>query len=145
MADTYNKKEREKKKDLKRKEKQSRKDARKEGATEGGWESMIAYVDENGNLSDTPPDPTAKKKEIKANSIEIGVPRREKEEDDLVIRGIVNYFDDSKGYGFIKSNDEDFFFHQNNYAGVPLKGQKVRFEKEKGLKGWVAIKIVLDN
>lgn len=144
MADTYNKKEREKKKDLKRKEKQSKKDARKEGATEGGWESMIAYVDENGNLSNTPPDPKAKK-EIKANSIEIGVPRREKDEEDLVIRGIVNYFDDSKGYGFIKSNDEDFFFHQNNYAGVPLKGQKVRFEKEKGLKGWVAIKIVLDN
>ena len=38
---------------------------------------MMAYVDEFGNISDTPPDPTKKKKVIKAENIVIGVPARE--------------------------------------------------------------------
>jgi cold shock CspA family protein len=144
MAETFNKKEREKKKEQRRKEKQSKKENRKESSTGGGWESMMAYVDENGILRDTPPDPTAKK-EIKAKNIEIGVPKREKEEFDPVLRGVINYFDASKGYGFIKTaDDENFFVHQNNVSGEPAKGKRVRFEKEKSAKGWVAVKVVFE-
>ena len=95
MAETFNKKEREKKRDQRRKEKQSKKEARKENATGGGWESMMAYVDENGILRDTPPDPSTKK-EVKAKHIEIGIPRREKEEIDPFLTGVINYFDDTK-------------------------------------------------
>lgn len=143
MADTQNKKEREKKKEMKRKEKASKKEYRKDTVS-GGWESMLAYVDENGVLQDTPPDPKAKK-EIKAKNIEIGVPKREDIEYDPILRGIINYFDDTKGYGFIKTaDDESFFLHQNNVSGQPAKGQKVRFEKEKGAKGWVAVKVVIE-
>ena len=144
MAETFNKKEREKKKDQRRKEKQSKKKARKENATGGGWESMMAYVDENGILRDTPPDPKAKK-EIKAKHIEIGIPKREKEEIDPILTGVINYFDDTKGYGFIKTaDDESFFVHQNNISGQPAKGKKVRFEKEKGAKGWAAVRVVIE-
>jgi len=144
MAETFNKKEREKKKDQRRKEKQSKKEARKENATGGGWESMMAYVDENGILRDTPPDPKAKK-EIKAKHIEIGIPKREKEEIDPILTGVINYFDDTKGYGFIKTaDDESFFVHQNNISGQPAKGKKVRFEKEKGAKGWAAVRVVIE-
>lgn len=143
MAETFNKKEREKKKELRKKIKLNKKEARKE-STGGGWESMMAYVDENGMLQDTPPDPKARK-EVKAKNIEIGVPKREKEEFDPVMTGVINYFDDTKGYGFIKtSDDESFFVHQNNISGQPAKGKRVRFEKEKGAKGWVAVKVVIE-
>lgn len=143
MAETFNKKEREKKKEQRRKEKQSKKDSRKENATGGGWESMMAYVDENGVLRDTPPDPKAKK-EIKAKHIEIGIPKREKEDVDPMLSGIVNYFDATKGYGFIKtSDDENFFVHQNNVSGTIDKGTKVQFEKEKGAKGWTAVRVTI--
>jgi cold shock CspA family protein len=145
MADTYNKKEREKKKAQKRKEKQMRKEARKEETSSGKLEDMMAYVDENGVIRDTPPDPNEKKKEIKAASIEIGVPKREKEEFDPVMTGVINFFDSSKGYGFIKTDndDENVFVHYSNINGEPAEGKKVSFEKEKGPKGWVAVRVEL--
>lgn len=145
MAETFNKKEREKKRELKRKEKLQKKEFRKENATgSNGWESMMAYVDENGVIRDTPPDPNAKK-EVKAKNIEIGVPKREKEDFDPTLTGVISYFDDTKGYGFIKTaDDESFFMHQNHVSGQPAKGRRVRFEKEKGAKGWVAVKVVLE-
>ena len=63
--ETWNKKEREKKKQKERKEKLERKQERKESAKEGkSFDDMLAYIDENGNLSSTPPDP-AKMKKIK--------------------------------------------------------------------------------
>ena len=90
MAETFNKKEREKKRELKRKEKLQKKEFRKENAGGStGWESMMAYVDENGVIRDTPPDPTAKK-EVKAKNIEIGVPKREKEDFDPTLTGKVH-------------------------------------------------------
>lgn len=143
MADTFNKKEREKKKQQRRKEKQLKKEARKENSGSGSLDDMMAYVDENGVIHDTPPDPKAKK-EIKAKNIEIGVPKREKEEFDPVMQGVINYFDTDKGYGFIKtSDDENIFVHYSNISGDPVQGSKVQFEKEKGPKGWVAVKVVV--
>ena len=48
---------------------------RKENAQKGkSLDSMMAYVDENGNLSSTPPD-RRKKVEIRVEDIEIGVPK----------------------------------------------------------------------
>ena len=125
MADTFNKKEREKKKRQRKKAKEFKRDTRKENPTTDTWENMIVYVDENGTLQDTPPDPSAKK-EIKAKQIEIGIPKREDGDVDFELRGVINYFDESKGYGFIKTeNDENFFVHQNNISGPAEKGQKV--------------------
>lgn len=61
MAETWNKKEREKKKRAIRKEKAERRTHRKETTGSGNNpESMYAYVDEDGNLSSTPPDPMKK-------------------------------------------------------------------------------------
>ncbi|MDR0367596.1 MAG: cold shock domain-containing protein, partial [Bacteroidales bacterium] len=59
-------------------EKQKKKELRK--ADKGkGFDSMIAYVDENGFLTDTPP--TAEKKEhIRIEDIEISVPPGKKTE-----------------------------------------------------------------
>lgn len=143
MADTYNKKEREKKKMQRRKEKQSRKDNRKENSSGGSLESMMAYVDENGVIRDTPPDPNSQK-EVKASSIELGVPKRDKEDFDPVLKGTINFYDGSKGYGFIKSEDgEMIFVHHSNISGNVDIGTKVSFEKEKGPRGWVAVRVRL--
>ena len=143
MADTFNKKEREKKKRQRQKTKQFKRDARKD-ETKDDFDAMIAYVDEDGVLQDTPPDPSTKK-EIKAKQIEIGIPRREDEPVDFELRGVINYFDESKGYGFIKTaDDENFFVHMNNVSGTPEKGQKVRFEKERGAKGWAAVRVIIE-
>ena len=143
MAETYNKKEREKKKAQKRKEKELKREARKDGESSGNLEDMMAYVDQNGFIRDTPPDPNMKK-EVNAKSIELGVPQREKEEIDLVQEGMILYFDEGKGYGFIKcSDDENIFVHQSNITGTATQGKKVKFAKEKGPKGWVAVRVTV--
>ncbi len=56
--ETWNKKEREKKKQKSRQDKLEKRQERKENAKEGkSFDDMLAYIDENGNLSSTPPDP----------------------------------------------------------------------------------------
>lgn len=139
MADTFNKKEREKKRDKKKQEKLQKKEARKDSAG-GDWESMIMYVDAHGRLTEVPQD--QKRPEIAAEDIDISIPKREAIDEDPTLTGVIHYFDDTKGYGFIKTaEDESFFFHQNNVSGTPAKGKRVTFEKERGQKGWAAIKV----
>ena len=120
-----------------------RREERKSNSTGGGLDEMMAYVDENGAISTTPPDPTVKKKEIKAENIEIGVPKKEAEEYDPVHEGRVSFFDDKKGFGFIKdSNGQDsYFVHINNCNDQIAEGNKVNYELEKGPKGMVAVKV----
>src|SRR5690606_2105540 len=117
MAETWSKKEREKKKQQNRKEKAERKQERKENSKSGkSLDEMLAYVDENGNFSSTPPDPR-KKITIKAEDIQIGVPKQSDiDPADLIRKGIVTFFNESKGYGFIKDKEtqESVFVHVNS-------------------------------
>lgn len=56
MADSFSKKENNKKKVLKKKFKDQKKENRKVSNNKGkGFESMIAYADENGHLGPMPP------------------------------------------------------------------------------------------
>ncbi len=144
-SETFSKKEKEKRKQQRKKEKMMRKEERKANSEGGGLDNMMAYVDEFGNISDTPPDPTVKKKDIKAENIEIGIPKREEIEVDPVHQGRVSFFENSKGYGFIKDADdqESYFVHINNCNDQIGEGDKVSFELEKGPKGWVAVKVNL--
>jgi len=140
--DTFNKKEKEKKRLKKRQDKNLKREDRKSNSTGGDLESMLAYVDENGNLTDTPPDPSKKRKVI-ASSIEISVPRREEEEIDPVHKGRIEFFNDSKGYGFIKEleTQEKYFVHVNGLLQEVKEGDVVTFELERGLKGLNAIQV----
>lgn len=54
MAVSFNKRELQKKKEQKKQEKLKRKEERKASAS-GSFDDMIAYVDENGMITDTPP------------------------------------------------------------------------------------------
>ena len=141
---TFNKNEKEKKRLKKRLEKQKKKEERKLANAEGGGpDSMIAYVDEFGNITDTPPDPT-KKKKIKAKDIEIGVPKRDKQEEAFTERkGRVEFFNDSKGFGFIKELDtnEKFFVHVNGLIDKIQETDMVTFELERGMKGMNAVRV----
>ncbi|MEQ9300878.1 MAG: cold shock domain-containing protein [Cyclobacteriaceae bacterium] len=140
---TFNKREKEKKRLQKRKEKQEKKEDRKANATSGALDEMLAYVDEFGNITDTPPDPTVKKKEVKASSIEIGVPKKEREDITAERRGRVAFFNDSKGYGFINQDgtQERYFVHINGVIDQIQEGDKVSFQLEKGAKGMNAIEV----
>ena len=142
--ETFGKKDKEKKRLKKREEKQRKKEERKANSKKGeGLESMLAYVDENGQLTDTPPDATKKKKEILAENIEIGIPKRIEEEFDPIRKGKVAFFDDSKGYGFIRDLDTDdkYFVHVSGLIDEIEENDSVTFELEKGMKGMNAVRV----
>lgn len=138
------KKEKEKNKLKKRKEKEEKKLERKSTSNKGkGFDSMIAYVDENGHLSDTPPDPS-KKKELDLDSIQLGA-RKPDESDkaDYVHNGKVSFYNQEKGYGFIKDSrtGESFFFHLNSLNMPVQLNDQVSFEKTNGPKGMSAVNV----
>ncbi|HRO47182.1 cold shock domain-containing protein [Agriterribacter sp.] len=148
MAETWSKKEREKKKQQNKKEKAERKQERKENSKSGkSLDDMLAYVDENGNFSSTPPDPR-KKVKINAEDIEIGVPRQVPVDPaDLIRKGIVTFFNESKGYGFIKDKEtqESVFVHINSLLEPVKEHSKVTFEVEMGPKGANAVNVKLST
>ena len=143
--ETFKKKEVRNKQEKKRKDKEKKKLARKEQEKKGGLDDMIAYVDENGMITSTPPDPT-KKKDIKPEEIEIGIPARDpSDEPDPIRNGIVEYLNQSKGYGFIRDLEtkESVFVHVNNMLEEVNEGNKVSFEVEKGKRGLAAVRVKL--
>jgi len=53
-------------------------------------------------------------------------------------QGVVDFFKESGGYGFIETEDadEDVFFHMEDIGGPDLEeGQEVEFEIEQAEKG----------
>lgn len=142
--ETFSKKEAEKRKLQKRKEKEQRKEERKANAKEGkSLEEMFAYVDENGNLSSTPPDPS-KKKEIKEENILLGARKEEPVNPaDLIRTGKVTFFNQGKGFGFIRDlkSQESVFVHVNGLQTPIAENDMVTFEVERGLKGLNAVKV----
>lgn len=146
MAETWNKKEREKKKQANKKEKAEKKQERKDSSKgDNSLESMFAYLDENGNLSSKPPDPK-KKIIINVEDIEIGVPKQGPvNPEDLIRTGIVTFFNDAKGYGFIKDQEtqESLFVHINSLSEAIKENNKVSFEVEMGPKGANAVNVKL--
>jgi cold shock CspA family protein len=145
--DTYNKKELEKKRKKKNQEKLERKEQRKAEKAKGGTKSleeMFSYVDENGNLSSSPPDPS-KKKVIRAEDIVLGATFRDDTSEDTLRTGQVKFFNDEKGYGFIIDaiTNDSVFVHANNVTGNLRENDKVSFEIEMGPKGPNAVRVKL--
>ncbi len=141
---TFNKIEKEKKRLKKREEKQKKKEARKAEAKENPKGIQFAYVDFNGNLTDTPPDPTMREK-VEAETIEIGVPKKEDraEEEPTNREGKVSFFDHSKGFGFIidSATQEKYFVHVSGLLEDIEENNKVTYELERGLKGMNAVRV----
>ncbi len=142
--ETFNKKNVRNKQEKKRKDKEKKRLARKEQEKSGSLDDMIAYVDENGNLTSTPPDPS-KKEKVNIEDIEISVPKREAQEDDPVKHGTVSFFNEDKGFGFIRIKDskESVFVHAKNLIDPIKEGNLVNFEIENGPKGPAATNVKL--
>lgn len=140
--ETFGKKEKEKKKLKQRQEKQEKMEERKANAKKGKTlDEMMAYIDENGNLSPSPPDPK-KRKVFNLEDINTGVPPVQTNEDP-VRTGIISFFNEAKGYGFIKdlNTQESIFVHANQLSEPVKENNKVRFEVEHGPKGLNAINV----
>jgi cold shock CspA family protein len=141
--ETFNKKEKEKKR-LKQKNEKLEKMAERKANTKKGksLEDMMAYIDENGNISDTPPDPR-KRKVVDAESIQVSVPRQEQREEELIRTGTVIFFNDDKGFGFINDaiTGERVFIHINNLTEPIREADKVVFEIEMGPRGAGAVNV----
>lgn len=144
-GETFSKKENEKKKIKKKLEKQEKKEERKSGAKDS-FDDMIAYVDENGNITSTPPDPR-NKREINLEDIQMGAyrPPAVDESADTVRKGVVTFFNESKGYGFIKdtTTQESIFVHINGLIDKIKERDKVTFDTENTPKGPNAIRVKL--
>ena len=141
--ETFNKKEVRNKREKKRKEKAAKRQARRENDSKSSLDDMIAYVDENGMIVDTPPD-ESEKTEVKLEDIEVSVPKGGSiEDEDPVKKGVVTFFNESKGYGFIKEKDsrQDIFVHVNNLLEPIKEGNLVTFEIEKGQRGLTAVNV----
>lgn len=144
-SNSFNKREIEKNKQQKRKEKLQRKEERKNNPT-NTFDDMIAYVDENGVITNTPPDPNAKQ-QIDIESISVSTPKREDIVEDTVLKGRVEYFNPSKGFGFIKHSGsiDKYFFHISSAPDSIMEGNRVTFELERGQKGMNAVRIAIFN
>jgi cold shock CspA family protein len=140
-SQSFGKRENEKKKQAKRLEKQKRKEERQAGGTSSP-DDMIAWVDEMGNIVDTPPE-ERKPSEVKLEDVAISTPKKEDVEVEP-LRGRVEYFNNDKGYGFIKDlgSGEKYFFHISAAPADIAEGHIVTFELERGTRGLNAVGIV---
>jgi cold shock CspA family protein len=142
--ETFSKKEREKKKAIKQKDKKEKAEERKANSDKGkSLDDMMAYIDENGNITSTPPDP-ARRRKIIAEDIQIAVPKQaDMDPADLIRNGIVTFFNESKGFGFIRDlqSQESVFVHINGLEQPIQENDKVTFETQQGPKGLGAVKV----
>ena len=146
---TYSKRDNEKKKQEKRVEKQKKKESRKLNDKPAGFDDMIAYVDENGRISSTPPS--------ERNNDIVSRPNREHDRSNqnndseqrkngnklTELKGKVEYVNAEKGYGFIKETAQvdKYFFHVSGLLDAVQVGDAIVYDLERGKKGYSAVRI----
>lgn len=144
MGETINKKNKEKQRLKERQDKAEKMQERKANAKKGkSLDEMMAYLDENGNLSSTPPDPR-KAKVFRQEDMQTSVPKLEDRPAEESLRtGTVNFFNDAKGFGFIKDglNGQSVFVHANQLTERITDNDKVSYEVQMGHKGLNAINV----
>ncbi len=142
--ETAAKKDKEKKRARKKQDKAEKMAERKANKSKGkGLDDMMAYIDENGNISDTPPDPK-KMVEVNAEDIVLDVAQSYAvNPNDVIRKGTLTFFSESKGYGFINDlkTQQSIFVHINNMEDVIKERDKVTFEMERGPKGPIAVRV----
>ncbi|MBN1133074.1 MAG: cold shock domain-containing protein [Bacteroidales bacterium] len=143
--ETFGKKEVRTKNEKRKKEKEQERARKKTEGKKRSFDEMIAYVDEFGMITSTPPDPE-KKSVIVAENIELGATRNKSgSAPDELRKGVVVFFNDSKGYGFIRdlTTNEQIFVHASNLLEPVKEDNVVVFETGKGTKGITAMKVKL--
>lgn len=141
--ETFRKKENIKKREQKKKEKEQKKENRLTNSSKGkSFEDMIAYVDENGNLTTEKPM-ESKKRSVNLEDIAISTPRTV--EGDDTHQGKVSYCNDERGFGFINDQfgERVFFLLAEAPKNIQVDA-KVTFKVQKGPKGLQASEIALE-
>src|SRR5215211_3499300 len=131
---SFGKREKEIKRLKQRQNKQDKMEERKAHVKTGkSLDDMMAYIDENGNISSVPPDP-AKMKTFNAEDMQISVPKYEPSEEELIRTGVVAFFNEAKGFGFINDakTGERLFVHASQLSEPVAERDQVSFEVERG-------------
>jgi cold shock CspA family protein len=140
---SFQKAELESKKKKKNKEKEEKREQRKANSNKGkGLESMMAWVDHNGQLTNEPPDPKLKV-EIKLEDIVLGSNNISDGLPDEPNTGKVSMYNTERKFGFItdKVSQLKYFFHISDAPEEIKEGDQVSFEITSGAKGPAAIKV----
>ncbi|MGX7689620.1 cold shock domain-containing protein [Flectobacillus sp. BAB-3569] len=139
---TANKKDRESKKRKKRQEKDDKREDRKTNSNKGkDFSEMLAYVDEYGNLTTTPPKPAGSEDNAASGK------RSDRYErgpaDKTAHQGIVEFFNTQKRFGFIidSKSKKKIFFHANDLKEPVKEQDQVEFLVEPSSKGPKAVQI----
>ncbi len=143
--ETFGKKEVRTKKEKKRKEKEQKRAKKKSEGKKASFDDMIAYVNEFGVITSTPPDPD-RKTEIDPESIELTINKNSPENvPDFEKKGVVTFFNNSKGFGFIRDMEsgQRIFVHVNSLLEPVSENDVVIYEITKGPKGPSAMKVRL--
>ncbi|AEV97792.1 DNA-binding protein [Niastella koreensis] len=138
--ETFNKREREKNRQRKQQDKLEKMQERKNNKEKKSLDDMIAYVDENGNLTSVPPDPK-KRKVFRQEEMQISIPKQEDRPANERRTGVVSFFNDLKGFGFIIDaiTKERVFVHVNELSVAIKENDRVSFEVQNSPKGPVAL------
>jgi len=147
MSETFSKKEKAKKKARQKQDKAQKMKERKENNNKGKpLEAMMAYLDEDGNLTSTPPD-MKRRKEINLEDIQLGAAPVIEDNETAERTGVISFFNEEKGYGFIIDDQtrENIFVHSNHLSQAVKERDKVTFEKVKTEKGFSAIHVKLNK
>ena len=142
MGESFSKKEKANKKAKAKRDKAEKMKERKANNNKGkSLEDMMAYIDEDGNITATPPNP-GYKKEIALEDIQLGAAPIVPEETQR--KGNVSFFNESKGYGFITDDKtrENIFFHTSSLAQPVKEKDRVSFERERTARGYSAVRVV---
>lgn len=135
---TFGKKDKERNRQKQRVEKAEKMAERKANAKKGkSLDEMMAYLDENGNITSTPPDPS-RKKVIDVSAIQVSVPKQEdRPQVNNQRTGTVTFFNHDKGFGFIKDieSEDSIFVHVSQTAEKLNENDLVSFEIGSGPKG----------
>ncbi|MFN8438311.1 MAG: cold shock domain-containing protein [Cytophagales bacterium] len=138
MADTFSKKEREKKKEKKKQDKLHKREERKTNNDKGkSLDDMMAYLDEDGNITSVPPSAQPKPKpKPKVENFDEDLDESER-------TGVLTVFFQDKGYGFIvdEQSKESIFVHMNSFTEAIVLKDKVTFRKERNPKGISAVDV----
>ncbi len=59
------------------------------------------------------------------------------------MEGIVKFYNESKGFGFITTNDGDVFVHATGLLDQVKENDRVKFETKEGKKGINAINVMV--
>jgi cold shock CspA family protein len=139
MADTYNKKEREKRRNRKKKEKALRKEMRKEAPKQT---EAIIYVDYDGNFTENKPANFEREEdhELDPSEIQTSVPKSEKNSRK---EGTMKFFNSEKKFGFIKCGGKigEIYFSAKDDSEVFAENDKVEFDIGQGDKGPYAFNV----